>query len=362
MKRNAFFRLYRDERGVTAVLVAILLLALIAIMSLAVDVGYLMAARNQLQNVADSAALAAARQLGAIYEPMTYAEQQAYTCDPGSIVPVAQDAGLKNEAAGKSIAIDGGDVSIGRWDSAARTFTATLASPNAVRVTARRDGTVNGPVSTFFARIFPVDTVPVSAVATAALTGQSTAGPADLEIPVGISDHWFSRPDFCDQPIKFYPTGTLDGCAGWHTYESWPSNAAKLSRALNDLEAGVTPEGVPDLTVAGDTEFVFTGGTVASAFEDMKSLFEEKRTWNPETGREEWETVVVVYDSSSLSDPCGNPANNLLIVGFATAIVTDVLESPDKTIIADVKCDSVNYGRGSGGNFGTLGSIPALVE
>jgi len=46
--------------------------------------------------------------------------------------------------------------------------------PNAVRVIARRDSLVNGQIATFFARIFGMAGRDVNAVATAAMTGQST--------------------------------------------------------------------------------------------------------------------------------------------------------------------------------------------
>ena len=73
----------RGKRGVVAVYVAIILVVLIGFVALAVDVGYMMVVRNQLQNAADASALAATRQLGDIYEQMSsYQEQQDYECNP----------------------------------------------------------------------------------------------------------------------------------------------------------------------------------------------------------------------------------------------------------------------------------------
>ena len=67
-----------NESGAVIVVVAIVLIVLIAIAALAVDVGYLLASRNELQNAADASALAATRRLGAIYEGLTYSQQQSY--------------------------------------------------------------------------------------------------------------------------------------------------------------------------------------------------------------------------------------------------------------------------------------------
>lgn len=55
-------RVKRDERGATAVVVALLIVALIAMAALAVDLGAAWADRKQVQNGADAAALAVAQQ------------------------------------------------------------------------------------------------------------------------------------------------------------------------------------------------------------------------------------------------------------------------------------------------------------
>ena len=196
--------------------------------ALAVDIGYVMVTRNELQNVADASALAGTRWLGNNYEGMDYGEQQNYVCDPAPIMTVVNGVASQNRAGGVYInTINSADVVIGRWDAASSTLTPTLNQPDAVRVTARRDGSANGPITTFFAGILGIHTAGVTAFATAALTPQSTAGPGGLPIPVGIS-RFRLESEFCDQPIKFSPTGTIEGCAGWHTYDQSPASASTL--------------------------------------------------------------------------------------------------------------------------------------
>jgi len=58
----------KERKGAVAVIVAIVLAMLIGFVALAVDVGYVMVTRNELQDVADAAALAGARTLGRLYE------------------------------------------------------------------------------------------------------------------------------------------------------------------------------------------------------------------------------------------------------------------------------------------------------
>ena len=103
-------------------------------------------------------------------------------------------------------------------------------------------------------------------------------------------------------------------------------------------------------------ELVFTGGTLASVFDEMEALFDTMKLLEPPF--DEWETFVAVYNSSD----CSNPSGNLEISGFASVIITDVVGGSTKTIDGVVKCDLVKSGGPGGGAFGTLSSIPVLVQ
>ena len=228
----------KDQRGVTAIVVAIALVMLIGFVALGVDIGYVVATKNELQNVSDSAALAATGLLGQIYSGMTYEQQQSYDCssddtlpsdsytnDRLSIIAQAQDVvgSGKNKAGGKNISIDPGDIFINKWTGSL--FGANdYSSPDAVRVIARRDGSVNGPITTFFAKIFGIDTADVKADATAALTGPSEVGPGKMRLPIGLSLRQFfdqygdPKSGVCSQLIKLSPT--KDSCAGWNNFFS----------------------------------------------------------------------------------------------------------------------------------------------
>ena len=350
-----------NQRGVAAIVVGLSLVMFLGFAALAVDLGYVMVTRNELQNAADAAALGATRQLGVIYEGLSYGQMPTYVCDPTRLITVAREIALKNGAGGKAIAINDSDVTIGRWNASTKVLTPTLIGPDAVRVQVRRDSSANGPISTFFAKIWGKDTIDVSAIATAALTAQSTAGPGGLPIPVGISRAWFeNKAVFCNQPIKFYPTNSPEGCAGWHTYEESPPNASQLKKILDGLKAGnyVAPE-----ATAGASQFEFVGGAIAADFPEMQALFDYCKTLNDgeidqDTNDATWTTAVVVYDSSD----CTNPNKPTTIVGFATVTITDVLTAPEKTILGKVVCENIDEGRGGGGTYGTLGSIPGLVQ
>ncbi len=402
----------KNEDGAVLVVVTVMMVLLIGFVALAIDVGYAFVAKNELQNAADASALAAARELGSIYQSMSYVEQQAYVCDPNDIIPVAQSTAASNKAATQSAVVLPEDVVIGTWDYTTKTLTPTLEQPDAVQVTTRRDDEAHGgPVSTFFARIFNVRFYSVRTNATAALTGQSTAEPGELELPVGVSVSRFSgEPEsWCGQVIKFSPTTDPDACAGWTTFESSPANDNKV----RDILEGTLGNGD---VVVGDTEFQFTNGDLSEGtFERLMSQYQNNGhdvdgIYDPVSGVEpgpataavplcmnsinaivecgtdgttlddqlhyppcsgaggcsgdlryahEWETTVVVYDSNDCS-----PGKDMPLAGFAQVVVYNVGMPSNKVVAARIRCDFVDPEgtRGGGGNFGKKGSIPGLVE
>jgi Flp pilus assembly protein TadG len=141
-----------NERGAVAVMVAVTLPVLLGFAALTIDIGQALVAKNELQDVADAGALAGARRLGSIYQGLSPTQQVSYSMtDPAPVYSEVQNVASQNYAAGQSIAVDIADIKIGQWNSLNKTLTVTAANPNAVRVTARRDGNANGPVSTFLA-------------------------------------------------------------------------------------------------------------------------------------------------------------------------------------------------------------------
>lgn len=356
------------QKGVVALMVAVGLLVFLAFTAMVTDIAFIQVTKNELHNVADAAALAGARRLGVIYEGLTtFPEQQSYVltaADETLIRNAALDAAGKNRAGGKSITINAADIRIGQWNGTTRTLTVTTANPDGVEVTARRDATANGPITTLFAKLMGINTAAVVSTSqrtggiwtgverpVAALTGISAVGPGELELPIGISQTWFTS-GFCDQNIRFFPTSDPIYCAGWHTFNLSPPNANTLSQ---DILQQMPPFGsyqAPGFEVGDSLEFI--GGNVASALPDLKALYDANKN-----AAGVWETFVVVYEGTS----CSNPNSALPIAGFASVTVTNVLAPPDGQLIeGTVKCNLVQPGRGGGAEYGTKGSIPGLVE
>jgi len=432
---NILISKWQDQRGAVAILVAIVMVVLLGFVALAVDVGYLYTTKNELQNVADASALAATGLLGEIYTGMNYSQQQSYNIttdneyddaifsssyayDKESIEQMAYETAIQNKAAGKSIdvLVNSDDVQIGTWDqNRTQPFLPDPNQPNAVQVIARRDSTANTRVGIFFARIFGIDDVAVSAEAVAALTGQGSAGEGDLELPIGISTKWFELNDdgdgVCGERIQFSPTNASDACAGWNTWDNSPSNDAKERDILENLN-GTDPDSdldSPDMEV-NDISFDFINGDLSQqTYYAMQTLFQvkgyditpngdpacgtdgdgnpilpcsgpsdwtedvatnsppdfqynsknEKFTYPDGTDAYEhrWQTTVVVYEGDC------TPSGPQPIVGFTDIELEYVGDASDKAIYGNIQCDYVEGpSSGGGGNFGKYGSIPNLVK
>jgi hypothetical protein len=148
-----------QRRGAIVVLAGILCVVFLGMVAFAVDVGYLALVKTELQNAADSAAMAGAS--GLIDTP-----SQAKT--------LAETFGENNYAASRDVTIvPAEDVDIGIWNYGTRTFSpvtgAALAQANAVRVTTLVSSNRGNAAGLFFSRIFGHNSADLNAEATAAL-------------------------------------------------------------------------------------------------------------------------------------------------------------------------------------------------
>ena len=347
----------KGRNGAAIIYVATIMMLLLGVAALAVDVGYVLMVKNELQDAADASALAATGRQGFIYESMLPEQQQDYICQESEIFPVAREVALANVAGAQNVAVRDLDIVIGNWSDSAHALTGGPLRCDAVSVTTRRDDTAGGPIGTFFARTFGTSRVSLAAEATAALTGIPFVDLGGLPIPVGISERWFDTHrdeplGYCGRSIRFYPTDE-ENCAGWHTFfqNADANNLKQIIDFTKEFES-------PPLSVGQTVNFFGTaGGTLFNPGKDyFLNLFNHMK--DPTTGT--WTTTVVVYDKATTND-C-NPSGSVIVKGFATVVITEVLGSTQgKTIVGKVLCD-YQESRGGGGDYGTLGTIPGLVR
>ncbi len=358
-----------NSRGAVAVLTAVFMVVLLAMGAAAIDIGHALVARNELQNVSDAAALAGDRALALVYQGMNASAQQTYVLTStarAAIVAAAQQTASANSAGGVAITVNAADIAVGRWTAATRTFTATNNQPTAVRVIARRDGSANGPISTFLGKVVGLSSVSVNALATANLGPINQVPPADMNAPFGISQFYFNSGFGCGSTIQFSPSnGTPQSCAGWTTYNQSPFNNNTMRTIVNQMAQGNNPS--PG-AIAGQTSLVFGNGNLGNqTWTALQNLYQyEVRTYG------EWDALVPVYGDNDCQPNGWKP-----IIGFATVKITYVggPGNPNNSrnctggnvapgcIVGQVQCNVFNGNNGGGVPFGpTLATIPGLVQ
>ena len=165
------------QRGAVTLMVALMIPIFLGITALVIDVAYLQFVRNELQNDADAAALAGAKQL----RSTTSATPQWSTAES-----VALSAIALNSADGKKLST--GTVQSGYWNpvqvNAVLQMLPMIPTANdvpAVQVTLRKgQGENDGEVPTFFARLWKTRATPVTVTAVAGMTSPGTIEPGGL--------------------------------------------------------------------------------------------------------------------------------------------------------------------------------------
>jgi hypothetical protein len=168
--RNRIRHLRDDERGMTMAFVALGFMAFLTATTLAIDVGMFMSARSQAQNAADAGALSGAVALAfndfdnrnaggpAVSAAISAAQSNVMVGEAPSVLP--SDVTFPNDPTGK---------------------------PTRVRVAVYRNAERLNEIPTIFGRLFGVNSVDISAVATAEA---SQASAMTCVKPFMIPDRW----------------------------------------------------------------------------------------------------------------------------------------------------------------------------
>lgn len=175
-------RILDNERGATAVVFAISLVALTSVLALAIDLGMLLTARAEAQRVADASAHAGAAEFWLRQDVATAVKpalEQALAYTAGNTI---RHTPVQTAATGAEHWV--GNVLRHDFEEG---FIEVIPSEMKVRTTLRRDG-----IPTWFARIFGVREVDVGASAAAAVR---FAGSAVCVKPFAVPDAWDDRND-----------------------------------------------------------------------------------------------------------------------------------------------------------------------
>jgi Flp pilus assembly protein TadG len=276
MRGRLKVKMLGNQRGATAVLVGLCLFALVGFGALAVDIGHLCVAKNELQNGADAGALAGARFLY---------EDNGTSINAGA-AEIARDAAMANMSEGVAVEVNAEDVEIGHWSFATKTFTAGSppfevpnlwevstaeldADPtfiNAVRVVARRQAT---PIASFLARIFGHESFEGSADAVGYIGFAGTLFPGEVDQPIAIcKDSLLDDGDAYTCTVgRMINSGvdeTTNETGGWTSFnQDDPCSGGTNADELGGL---VCADGNPESIILGEV-VATNGGDIQSVFD-----------------------------------------------------------------------------------------------
>lgn len=315
MKKQFLISRLQDQKGVSAVIIAICIVMLIGFVALAIDIGHIAVARNELQNAADAGALAGARYL--------------YSDNGEAINPNANQIGYGAAIANFSEQVpvevnwtsgNTGDVQRGHWSFATRTFTpndklealpiwlysedeldSNLDFINAVRVRARRQDIL---IASWFARIFGYQGFESIAEAIAYIGFAGAVYTDGIDLPIAI----------CEESIYDYEKETNLDCnvgrminsgskvesnetGGWTSFYqgyddegnkvddpcSGGTNAQEVRSFVNGSTGcgGTGTPGPPELLYI-NKNMATNGGEIQTAFNALRSCWEQYKggPWN----------------------------------------------------------------------------------
>jgi hypothetical protein len=300
----------QNQSGATVVMVGLLLVVLAGFTALAIDIGYLLMVRNQLQNAADAGALAGASVLynedGTIIN--AGANQVAF-----DMVTANMASSVEGEMPAESRA---GDIQRGHWSFATRTFTpndslsptdlwdkttaeldADLNFINAVRVKTRRE-TI--PAASIFAGIFGYDNFFLSTEAIAYIGFTGNLAPTEVDQPIAICRNAVTDLDGnynCN--VGKMVTDSGDETAAWTNFNQ-PATCTGGANAQS-VQAMVCQSGNQS-TINLGRDMQMINGQAQNAYSDFFDCW-----WvNSEGGTKPWEMTLAVIDCNpnGTVNPC----------------------------------------------------------
>jgi Flp pilus assembly protein TadG len=332
-----------DESGATAVIVAVVLVALLGMGALAVDLGHLYSVENQLKKAAEAGALAGAR--GLWPQDISTAVSRNPNCAQGAAW--ALNTTMSNKVEGVNLAADEVRVEVGRWNYDTRTFTPGMSTnANGARVTTNR---ANVPI--YLGRIFGISSKDLSASAIAIM---DIINSMPGQIPIAISKRnavpESNLAEGALLTIQFGTSSSTNEQIGWQNggWFAKPPDSASASVISNYIVDGTTP-----VLVVGDT-INLSNGEFTSSLHTLKTALANALA----SGAGGLDTFVPVVNTNDFTQTD-------TVQGFVHFLITDVtIQGNNKTVTGYVQEAGIlttgSPGNGAG-NYGVL-STPKLVQ
>ncbi|HEX8911929.1 MAG TPA: TadG family pilus assembly protein [Humisphaera sp.] len=225
--------------------------AMLAIGSLAVDLGRVVVAQSEMLRAVDAAARAAS-----VYLPSDTAGARA-----AAIAVAAQ-----NSVDGQPLVLQSGDVVFGRWDSTTGTFDTASMSPNAVRITAQRTAARGTAIQLPVAAVLGKSSHDIVATQTTTYAGTLTG-------IIGLTSFYADRYLF----VASYNSANTTSPSTWSYWSSGilGSNGNVRSGTSGDLHGTLT------LGPSGSRSYLYVHGSTTYGSTDL--VAPTSPAWSPGT-------------------------------------------------------------------------------
>jgi Flp pilus assembly protein TadG len=330
-------RLLADQRGTAVLLTIGMMVFILAMVGVAVDLGYQFAAIGEVERSVEAAALAGAGKLGfndTVFPTVRQVAQQYGQSNPqhnpvfGNLINLDLNPG--NAA--------NGNIVLGVWDNGAFTPSLDGTVVNAVRCQ------FSSQVSTTFLRVLGMQSLPISASAIAVANPPQAPPPVnECTLPIGVGSCPFQGNTSlgCGAPITFITSsGKGDvgaGClsppctnsAAWVNLEGGSASAGYLKKAITDAGAGNCPAATAQ---TGDS--TNTGnGMDQSVMNALETVFVQKynasstvqvtnANGNVTYSGKGWKVYVPVIQTNC---PAGAISGAHQIVGWTEMVIAQVI-------------------------------------
>lgn len=220
------------RRGAVVVLFAIMAIVFVGLVAFAVDYGYILSQKTDLQRAADAAALAAVQDLS----PDADGDQGTAAAKATVREYVASNLG----ETGFNVA--DADIQIGRFDTSTIYSNVTLLDngvKDAVRVTLRRDGSTNERLPLIFARAIGISDAALTVSATAVLQKPSLLPPGAGVLPFAVPKDEWDDVDIGESWI-IYGDGRITDSSGHEVPGNWgTTDIGNSNNSTNELRTQI---------------------------------------------------------------------------------------------------------------------------
>lgn len=322
----------RERRGAIVVLVALLMIPVLAMVAFAVDLGYIYVVQTQLQRAADAAVLGGVVRL--VPDPLTGVQSTS------AARATAREYVQRQLELGTGFYVPDSDIQILRYDPSTINSTNpqffTTGPFDALRVTVRRDGTANSPVSLFFARIIGNNHATIVVQATAVLRRGVGLTPGSDVLPFAMDiNRW--NPMATGDQRSIYGDGRITDGSGspvpgnWGRVDIGPETSGGASGNVDQIIDGLDQADLDALV--SDYPDPLTGESSQPRIPSAEQIESTDPMWvSGDTGFEAslerpLESIVGVPKLIPLYDrivPIGGTRAEYHIVGWGLVTVTDV--------------------------------------